>query len=77
MVAVRFIRPKLTFAVNRRAYMQVEVSTKVQNGYSKIDLNGQRTIIDVKRKMLTALQSTDTCRAAARGGEAPCCSDKQ
>ncbi len=36
MVVVRYIRPKLTFAVNRRAYMQLEVSTKVQNGYSEI-----------------------------------------
>ena len=26
MVVVRYIRPKLTFAVNRRDYMQVEVT---------------------------------------------------
>ena len=74
MVAVRYmyIRPKLTFAVVVVTICKLKSLRKY-----KMDILLRPTNDDVKPKMLTALQSTDTCRAAARGGEAPCCSDKQ
>jgi hypothetical protein len=50
MVVVRYIRPKLILVVNRRASLQVEVSTKVQNGYSEIWIEVRAGRVTVKRK---------------------------